>query len=63
MPRVTLGKLIVETARGGERRRQVTPTEIKQLHRDISERVQPKIEEIREEQRRALEDSKPVVLL
>lgn len=63
MVRVTLGKLVVETAQGAEKVRAISAEEIKELHRDISERVAPKIEEIRDKQRRALEESKPIVLL
>jgi hypothetical protein len=63
MKRVTLGKLVIDTARGDKRERVIPAKEIKELCRDISERITPKIEEIREEQRRALEESKPLVLL
>ena len=63
MDRVTLGKLVLETARREQKERTLAPEQVQQVHRDISERVTPKIEEIREEQRRALQDSKPVVLL
>jgi hypothetical protein len=63
MKRVTLGKLVMDTARGDKRERVIPAKEIKELRRDISERITPKIEEIREEQRRALEESKPLVLL
>lgn len=63
MKRVTLGKLVVGTARGNTRERVIPAKEIRELRRDISERITPKIEEIREEQRRALEESKPLVLL
>lgn len=63
MKRVTLGKLVVNTARGNTRERIIPANEIGELRRDISERITPKIEEIREEQRRALEESKPLVLL
>jgi hypothetical protein len=63
MTRVTLGKLVVDTARGETRERVIPAAVVKDLRRDLSERVTPKIEEIREEQRRALEDSKPLVLL
>jgi hypothetical protein len=63
MKRVTLGKLVVATARGETRERVIPAKEIQELRRDISERITPKIEVIREEQRRALEESKPLVLL
>jgi hypothetical protein len=63
MSRVTLGKLVLDTARGHEKERSISPQEVQELSRDISERVTPRIEEIRDEQRRALEELKPVVLL
>jgi len=63
MSRVTIGKLVLETAQGQEKERSLGVEEVQELHRDISERVTPKIEEIREKQRRALEESKPIVLL
>lgn len=62
MSRVTLGKLVLETAQGETKERSISREEVQELHRDISERVTPKIEEIRDNQRRALEESKPVVL-
>jgi hypothetical protein len=63
MKRATLGKLVVDTARGDTRERIIPANEIQELRRDISERITPKIEEVREGQRRALEESKPLVLL
>jgi hypothetical protein len=63
MTRVTLGKLVLETAQGQEKERSIPAEDVQELHRNISERVTPKIEEIREKQRRALEESKPIVLL
>jgi hypothetical protein len=61
--RVTMGRLVLETAQGPLKVRSVSPEEVRELSRDISQRIMPKIDEIRDEQRRALEDSKPVVLL
>ena len=62
MTRVTLGKLVVDTARGNTPERVIPREEAHELRRDISERITPKIEQIREEQRRALEESNPLVL-
>jgi hypothetical protein len=63
MSRVTLGKLVVETARGAQKERTVSVKEIQEVSRDISERVTPKIEQIRDDQRRALEELKPVAVV
>jgi hypothetical protein len=63
MSRVTLGKLVVQTARGVQKERSVSIQEIQEVNRDISERVTPKIEQIRDNQRRALEELKPVAVV
>jgi hypothetical protein len=60
---MTLAKLLLETAQGQVKERTISPDEVRAITREISERVTPEIEEIREQQRRALEDTKPVVLL
>jgi hypothetical protein len=63
MSGMTLAKLLLETATGQVKERTISPEEVKAITREISERVTPQIEEIREKQRRSLEDTKPVVLL
>jgi hypothetical protein len=63
MSRATLGKLVIDTARGQEKERAISSQEVQEVSRDISEQVTPKIERIRDEQRRALEELKPVALV
>lgn len=63
MSEVTLAKLLLETATGQVKERTVSPEEVQAITREISERVTPQLDEIREKQRRALEETKPVVLL
>ena len=63
MSRVTLGKLVLETARGQRDQQPISKQEVQDLSRNISELVVPKVDEIRSKQRRALEELKPVVLL
>jgi hypothetical protein len=63
MGRLTLGKLILDTARGEEKHRRIEREEVQELNQNLANEVTPRIESIRAEERRALEDSKPVVLL
>jgi hypothetical protein len=63
MSGMTLAKLLLDTANGQVKERTISPDEVKAITREISERVTPEIEKIRETQRRALEDTRPVVLL
>ena len=60
---MSLGQLVLETARGGQERRSVSADDVRALNKEIADRVTPRIEKIRDDQRRALEDSKPLVLL
>lgn len=60
---VGLGQLILEAARGGQERRPVPAADVQALNKEIADRVTPRIEKVRDDQRRALEDSKPLVLL
>jgi hypothetical protein len=63
MSRLTLGKLILDTARGESKQRSIAREEVQELNQNLANEVTPRIESIRAEERRALEDSKPVVLL
>jgi len=62
MKTVTIGEFLLETARGTEKERVMSEEVAYEARHQLSERVSPKIEEIRSEQRRAFEDSKAVVL-
>jgi predicted Holliday junction resolvase-like endonuclease len=62
MKTVTIGEFLLETARGTEKERVMSEEVAHEARHQLSERVSPKIEEIRSEQRRAFEDSKAVVL-
>jgi len=61
--RLTLGKLILDTARGDTKQRSIARDEIQELNQNLANEVTPRIESIRADERRALEESKPVVLL
>ncbi len=63
MSRLTLGKLILDTARGDAKQRSIARDEIQELNQNLANEVTPRIESIRADERRALEESKPVVLL
>ena len=63
MSRLTLGKLILDTARGDTKQRSIARDEIQELNQNLANEVTPRIESIRADERRALEESKPVVLL
>lgn len=60
---LTLGKLILETARGNAKVREIDREEVQQLNQNLANEVIPLIESIRADERKALEQSKPVVLL
>ncbi len=62
MSEATFGRMVLETARGADRERRVSAAETRQVISEIAERVSPKIDNIRTEQRRAFEDTKSVVV-
>lgn len=63
MSRLTLGKLILDTARGETKTRYIGREEVQELTQNLANEVTPRIESIRAEERRVLEESKPVLLL
>jgi hypothetical protein len=63
MSRLTLGKLILDTARGETKQRSVGREEVQELNQNLANEVTPRIESIRADERKAQEESKPVVLL
>ena len=62
MSSVTFGKLMIAAAKGNQKQTATTPDQVREANRNLMERVTPKIDEIRAEQQRALEESKPIVL-
>jgi hypothetical protein len=63
MTRLTLGRLILNTARGSETRKSIARAEVQELNQRLAEEVTPRIESLRAEERKAQEESKQVVLL
>lgn len=62
MSGVTFGKLMIAAAKGSQKQTATTPAQVREANRNLMERVTPTIDEIRAEQQRALEESKPIVL-
>ncbi len=62
MTRITLGKLLLETARGSETKRMVPKGQMRELGQGIMQHALPEIENIRVEQRKALEEGRASVL-
>jgi hypothetical protein len=59
----TLGAFLLDTARGKTKESKIPDTLATEINAEMSKRIAPKIEEIRKEQRKALEDSKSVTLV
>lgn len=62
MSNTTLGRVILQAARGSDKEVRTTRDETGKLQREMAARVSPKIDSIRAEQRRAFEESKSVIL-
>jgi hypothetical protein len=62
--KMTMGKLLLQAATGEiKERRTVSPEDAEAIRRNIADSVKDKIEAIRKEQRKALEDSRNVVVM
>lgn len=62
MKRVTIGQLMLDAANGKDKYSTVPAEKVREVSRGVAQRAQPKIDEIREGQRRVLEEGKPIVL-
>ncbi|MBY4733807.1 hypothetical protein K6V90_25030 [Cupriavidus pauculus] len=62
MKTMTIAEFMLETARGAQKQRILPEKVANEVRSQLAQRVEPKIEEIRSEQRKAFEDSKTVVL-
>jgi hypothetical protein len=61
MSSVTFGKLMIAAAKGNQKQTATSPNEVREANRNLMEIVTPQIDDIRAEQQRALEESKPIV--
>lgn len=59
----SLGQLLLETARGTQKDRQLDEKEVAELRLNMANRIADTIDELRAIQRRAIEDSNNIVLL
>jgi len=62
MTPITLGKLLLETARGSETERTVPKEHMREIGQSIMQPALKEIDKIREEQRKALEEGRASVL-
>jgi hypothetical protein len=62
MTRVTLGKMLLDTARGDDAHRSIPEGQMEELGQGIMERALPQIDNLREEQRKATEEGRASVL-
>ena len=62
MTRVTLGKLLLDTARGAQAQCDIPRDQMRELGQGIMQRALPEIDKIREEQRKAVEEGRASVL-
>jgi len=62
MTRVTLGKLLLDTARGAQAQRTIPTEQMRELGQGIMQRAQPEIDKIREGQRKAIEEGRASIL-
>ena len=62
MTRVTLGKLLLDTARGAQAQRDISREQMHELGQGIMQHALPEIKKIRDDQRKALEEGRASVL-
>ena len=62
MSAVTFGKLMIAAARSGQKQQMLSPEQVRQATRAMVDTIQPKLDKMRAEEQRVLEESKPIVL-